>query len=243
MKSRLMIVLISIVFAAVATAGAAYYIASLKSSVTEGQRLIEVAVAKKSVEAGTSMGEMIAGGFVSMQKIPRQYVAEGALTSTGGYSDKILASDLVKGEQLTDGKFKKENEAGLAYKIPNGQIAVSIAIDEVTGVGGKLQPGDRVDVLATFSPGSADKDKTKIMLQNVEILATPDAMAGDKGNGFVKGQQTGTGKKTVTLAVSPASAEKLVFAGEKGHIWLGLRRAGNDKLDKSNGQTLESVFQ
>ncbi|NCO65677.1 Flp pilus assembly protein CpaB [Candidatus Aquicultor secundus] len=242
MKSRLMIVMVSIVFAAVATAGAAYYIASLRSSVTEGQRLIEVAVAKKSIETGASMSEMLASGSVAMQKIPKQYVAEGALTSTDGYSDKVLSSDLVKGEQLTRAKFKKETEAGLAYKIPEGHIAVSIAVDEITGVGGKLQSGNRVDVLATFSP-SSDKDMTKIMLQNVEILATPDATTGDKGGGFIKGgQQTSTGKRTVTLSVSSVNAEKLVFAAEKGHIWLGLRRSGDDKSDKSVMQTLETVF-
>jgi len=153
-----------------------------------------------------------------------------------------LSSDLVKGEQLTRAKFKKETEAGLAYKIPEGHIAVSIAVDEITGVGGKLQSGNRVDVLATFSP-SSDKDMTKIMLQNVEILATPDATTGDKGGGFIKGgQQTSTGKRTVTLSVSSVNAEKLVFAAEKGHIWLGLRRSGDDKSDKSVMQTLETVF-
>ncbi|MHB8841735.1 MAG: Flp pilus assembly protein CpaB [Candidatus Aquicultor sp.] len=238
MKSRLMIVMVSIVFAAVATAGAAYYIASLRSSVTEGQRLVEVAVAKKSIEAGASMSEMVASGFIAIQKIPKQYVVEGALTSMAGYSDKVLSSDLVKGEQLTRANFKKETEAGLTYKIPEGHIAVSIAVDEITGVGGKLQPGNRVDVLATFSP-SSDTDMTKIMLQNVEILATPDATTGEKGGGFMKGgQQTSVGKRTVTLSVSSMNAEKLVFAAEKGHIWLGLRRSGDDKSDKSVMQTL-----
>ncbi|MCL6471889.1 MAG: Flp pilus assembly protein CpaB [Firmicutes bacterium] len=242
MKSRFMIVLLSLILAAAATLGAALYIANLKSSITEGQKLVDVVVAKKSVEAGTSVAEAYASGSISVSKIPKQYVADGALKSNIGFSNRVLSASLVPGEQLTENKLKKTDESGIAFKVPEGMLGVSIAIDEVTGVGGKLQPGDRVDVIATFSPGPNAKDMTKVMLQNVEVLATSDAGAGEKDGGLIKGQSSGIGKKTVTLCVEPINAEKLVLAAEKGHIWLGLRHSGDNKTTQSSGQDIETVF-
>lgn len=242
MKSRFMIVLLSLAFAAAATLGAAYYIAKLKTSITEGQKLVEVVVANESIEAGTSVAEMVATGLLTVEKMPKQYVADGALKSAKDYSNRVLSSSVARGEQLNESKFRKVDENVLAFKLPDDMIAVSIAIDEVTGVGGKLQPGDKIDVIATFSPGPGDKDITKIMLQNIEILATSYSGTVDENGGLTQERQANAGKKTVTLAVLPSHAEKLVFAAEKGHIWLGLRNAGNTKLNQASGQTIETVF-
>lgn len=241
MRSRFMIVLLSLVFAAIATVGVTFYIAKLQTSVTEGQKLVDVVVARKTVAAGSSVAGMLTNGSIATVKVPRQYVADGALTSTDGYANRVLSTPLAKGEQLTEGKFKKPDEAGFAYRVPNDMLALSIAIDEITGVGGRLQPGDRVDVLATFSPGPNEKEMTKIMLQNVEVLATSTS-PGDKNESILKGQPSSMSKKTVTLAVSPIHAEKLVFAAEKGRIWLGLRRPGRDGQAKTDGQTVLTVF-
>lgn len=241
MKSRFMVVLLSLILAAVATLGAALYIARLKSSITEGQKLVNVVVANKPIGAGTSVAEAYANGSIVVSKVPKQYVADGALKSNIGYGDRVLSADFAKGEQLTENKLKKTDESGLAYKVPEGMVAISISIDEVTGVGGKLQPGDRVDAIAALSPGPGNKDMTKIMLQNIEVLATSDSGTGEKG-GLTKGQSSGVGKKTITLSVSPADAEKLVFAADKGHIWLGLRHMGDDKSIQSSGRDVESIF-
>ncbi|MDP2211879.1 MAG: Flp pilus assembly protein CpaB [Candidatus Aquicultor sp.] len=243
MKSRFMIVLISLILAAGATVGAAYYIAQLRASLVQGQELVEVVVAKKSIDAGLTVVELFASGALVSEKIPRQYVADGAITSIKGHTERVLGSDLGKGEQLTRAKLKRVDESGLAYRVPEGKIAVAIAVDEVTGVGGALRPGDRIDVIATLSPGPGDIDTTRVMLQNVEILVTSDSGAGEQGDGFVKGQQSGVGKKTVTVAVTPAHAEKLVFAAEKGHVWLGLRHVANDAYEQTAGQTVQSVFE
>ena len=242
MKSRFMIVLISLILAAGATAGAAYYIAQLRASLVQGQELVDVVVAKKSIDQGLRVVELFASGALASQKIPRQYVADDAITSIKGNTERVLGSNMSKGEQLTRAKLKRVDDSGLAYRVPEGKIAVAIAVDEVTGVGGALRPNDRVDIIATLSPGPGDVDTTRVMLQNVEILATSDSGTGEQSDGFVKGGQSGVGKKTVTVAVTAFHAEKLVFAAEKGHVWLGLRHVANDGYEQTAGQTVQSVF-
>lgn len=241
MKSRFLVIVVSLVLAAAATLGAAFYIVKLKSSITEGQKLVDVVVTKTPVKAGESVSELFATGAISVQKIPKQYVADQAIGSINGYGDRVLASNLAKGEQITQTRFRKKDETGLAHKVPDNMVAIAIAIDEVTGVGGKLRPGDRVDVIATFSEGAGNDGLTKIMLQNIQVLATPSGTA-DEGGGLMKGQESGTGKKTVTLAVYPGQAEKVVFASEKGHVWLALRDAENTKAVATNGQSVGTVF-
>lgn len=242
MKSRLMIVFVSFVCAAVATFGVAYYIAKLKSSVTEGQRLVDVVIAKKTIEEGYSVAELFANGSIAVVRMPKQYIVEGAIKSVAGNGDKVIGVALSRGDQVTGSKFKRADEVGLAQKIPDNMMAVSVAVDEVTGVGGRLKTGDRVDVLATVDSGTGDDGMTKIMLQDIEVIAVPNSENGEKGNGLMGGQQTASGKRTITLAVYPYQTEKLVFASEKGHIWLGLRCVGNRNKPKTAGQTIKTLF-
>ncbi|MHB0977401.1 MAG: Flp pilus assembly protein CpaB [Candidatus Aquicultorales bacterium] len=242
MKSRFLIVLLSVVFATAATVGAAYYIGRLQAELVEGQTLVPVLVAKKSADAGTSGAQLAADGSIAVVKVPKQYVADDALISTQGVERSILAVGLAKGEQITAGKFKNQSETGLAFKVPEGMVAVSIAIDEMTGVGGQLRAGDEVDVFATFSPGPDGQDMTKIMLQKIGVLSAPEPAQAEQAGDILKQQQP-AGRKTVTLAVTPSQAEKVVFAAEKGHIWLSLRRSSDDTFPATTGRTVLTAFE
>lgn len=99
--------------------------------------------------------------------------------------------------------------------------AITINVDNSTGVGGLLRPNDHVDLLGTFrfpaeNKGNLPDTVTLTVLQNVTLLAV--------------GQQYGVGAPggtrsyaNITVAVSPDEAEFLVFAQEKGKITVSLR--------------------
>jgi pilus assembly protein CpaB len=60
--------------------------------------------------------------------------------------DAIRAkSQLRKSDLLAEGQAST-----LALKVHEGMRAVAISIDEVRGVGTAIQPGDHVDIIATF---------------------------------------------------------------------------------------------
>src|SRR3546814_17557753 len=49
--------------------------------------------------------------------------------------------------------------------------AASVRVNDMTGVGGFVLPGDRVDVLITRTlPGEGDRTITDILLQNIRVL-------------------------------------------------------------------------
>jgi len=118
---------------------------------------------------------------------------------------------------------------GLAYVVPEGMRAVTVALDPIIGVAGFLKAGDHVDVLATF-----DVDKlsvTKTVLQSVELLAIgPDIRPEEVDNPKSEKEARPKQQPNATLALSPADAEKLILAESTGKLRLTLRPVGDDSL-------------
>lgn len=244
MKSRFALVLIAIVLAFLATAGSAVYLQSLKAEINKGSQRVKVLTAQQPINPGVTMEEMLNKNMVDFTSIPRRYVVKNAITDAKGLSQKALVVPLAKGEQLTTQKIRETSGAGLAFRIPKGLVAIAIPVDEVVGVGNQLSVGDRVSLIATFSPGPGGADTSRMFLQNVEVLntsATSSSSNGTKKTGLTQGGST-LAKKTITLAVSPQDAEKLVFAEEKGHVWVTLQPAGDNQSAATPGQTVETVF-
>ncbi|UCF38712.1 MAG: Flp pilus assembly protein CpaB, partial [Acidobacteriota bacterium] len=116
--------------------------------------------------------------------------------------------------------------AGLTAVIPDGMRALSVKVNDVIGVAGFVVPGSRVDVILT---GSADSnrssDTSKIILENVEVLA-----AGQNIERDAQGKPQSV--QVVTLTVTPEQAQKLALASQDGKIQLALRNPLD--LDHSN---------
>jgi pilus assembly protein CpaB len=111
---------------------------------------------------------------------------------------------------------------GLTALIEPGTRAISVQVNEFSGVSGFIQPGTRVDVLFTrvFSNGDA---ATTTILQNVKVIAY--------GKQLGPPARVDTSKPTVaTLLVTQEEAEKLVLAMQRGRIQLVLRNALDEEV-------------
>ena len=236
MSTRVRTVIFAVAFGLLATLGAAFYINSLRAEIVESGTKNPVFVAKTAVPAGTPAEDLVSKDLVREVEIPKRYAAEGAVGVLEDYRERVLAVPLGAGEQLTAAKFRSEENSELAQRLPAGKIALAVPVDEVIGVGGDIQVGDKIVILATFEPGPGGSDISRVLLKNIEVLAAGN----DEADGAVAAR--GTAKKTITVAVSPLEAEKLVFAEEKGKVWMGLAGTGDETLPATNGQTIESIF-
>lgn len=122
----------------------------------------------------------------------------------------------------------KGTVAGVRGRIKKGYRAVAVKIDEMTGVGYQLQPGDWVDVIVVMDvkTGVASTRKrtvAEVILQHVEILAVGRMTTGATEPGVT---QTTKPAKSATLAVLEKDAPKLHLASTRGKITLSMR--GND---------------
>lgn len=131
------------------------------------------------------------------------------LVTAGKSSQKEKLADVVAVKKIP------AKSSRLSLMIPRGQRAVTVAVNEVSGISGMLQPGDCVDVLATFDQNTAGQNVTSLFLQNISILAV--------GQDTEVKEKKGESKTTVTLLVDPWQAEQLALAEEKGVLRLALR--------------------
>lgn len=80
--------------------------------------------------------------------------------------------------------------------------SMTIPVTPEHAVGGRLRPGDRVDVYATFDSGDV-RARTALLVRAVEVLDVVET------GGLVVGEEAVVG---VTVAVTPSEATRLAFA-------------------------------
>ncbi len=107
-----------------------------------------VLVARKDIPARTIITE----DLLEYQKIPKPYIEPLAVTRIEDVIGLVAITDIKKGEQITKNLLiPLTTWTVLSSFIPEGYRAITIHVDEVSGVGGLILPGDEVDVIATFS--------------------------------------------------------------------------------------------
>lgn len=183
-----------------------------------------VAVAARDLPAGA----VLTGADVRLVKWPADALPAGYARTAAEVVGRGLVTPLRANEPVMDGKLApKEGGGGLPILIPAGMRAVSVRVDEVIGVAGFVTPGTRVDVLATLPASGERVAGTRLVLQNVRVLAAGQSIATD-----AQGKpQTAA---VITLLVVPGQAEVLTLASAEGRIQLALRNT-MDAAEVSTG--------
>jgi pilus assembly protein CpaB len=263
MRSKVIVLVAAIVLGLVATFFAARYLDSARMRLEADAQPVEVLVAQQDIPAGSSADQLLQDEQIAVATIPRQYVSDGAVSSPASIQGQVLAFPVSRGEQITATRFKYATEVGLSYAVPKDYVAVSIPNNAVKGVAGLVKPGDHVMVLATFEPGDGIEEAiTKVILRKARVIAagadvtttesgvTTSATTQDAGGGGVLGGgDTGRGGEpaevpgTITLAIPPAEAERLIFAEEQGRVWLALIGSATTEVPSTPGMTYPRVLE
>ena len=146
-------------------------------------------------------------------------------------------SDIVSGERrvalrsIAPGELVLQDRisgfggrATLSQIIEPGMRAITLRVNDVSGTGGFVLPGDRVDVLATLQPTNERIDTiTNIILEDVRVLAI-DQVADDSQEGAIVA-------KAATLEVAPDDAQRIALASSIGQLSLALRNITTAALE------------
>lgn len=208
------ILLLAIIFGVMAAFAVYKYLNNVKAAYVKQGNFVEVAVAAQYIPPKTQLNPQM----FTMQEIPSKYVNDDAEVDPQALTGKLAKTPIFKGEQILRSKMAGDNDAseGLAFIIPEGQRAMTVAVNEVSGIAGLIKPGDRVDVLVTFDAN--DQTMTSLILQNVKVLATDKQM-----EALVDQASQGKIYQTVTMQVTPQQAQPLALASEQGSIRLMMR--------------------
>ncbi|NPV27634.1 MAG: Flp pilus assembly protein CpaB [Firmicutes bacterium] len=223
------------------------YLNNLKKSMDHGEK-VKVVVAKQDLQART----LITAAMVEEVERPKEFVHAQAFSDLKEAVGQLTLIPVVSGEELLKSQVVRPGETrqGLAYRVPVGKRAVAVAVNEVSGVGGMLKPGDRVDVVATVDltdgKGGDKKTYTVVSLQDIEVLAVgtnlQETSPGGKGDGASSDTKK-TESKTVTLAVTVEQARPLVIAAERGAIRLMLRSPADQSKVSTSPFELHDLLQ
>ncbi len=138
----------------------------------------------------------------------------------------VARQTLAKGVPIARSAVVQPGDRGfLAAVLPKGKRAISIAISETGGISGLVLPGDRVDLILTYSlsgdalDGRRDVRASETVMKNIRVLALDQRVG--------KGEQPAAGApdviaSTATLQVSPREAEMATLASTLGDLSLVL---------------------
>lgn len=193
-----------------------------QEQIAEQNRMVRIAVASQELTFGTALSAQ----NVRLTNWPANSVPTGAFTTIeDATKSRVALRPIVPGEPILASKVSgTDGRATIAANLPQGQLAFAVPINDVTGAGGFIRPGDVVDVLLTRKipgDGASENDKmTDVVLQSVPVIAVDQESNENNTKPAIA--------KTVTLQVDGPSAQKLALAQQLGVLTLALRNVGDN---------------
>ncbi len=132
-------------------------------------------------------------------------------------SGRVATVPLIQGQAISTTLLAaKGASAGLGAAIPPGFRAMTMEINEFSGVAGYIQPGSHVDVILSMRNEQTGASMARTIVQDVKIAAV--GMRHNPGDPPDSG-----GGRSVTVLVTPQQAEVLELASSAGRPRLALR--------------------
>jgi pilus assembly protein CpaB len=191
------------------------------STAPQARDVVRIVAAAKDLPSGKRLD----ASDLKVISLDRKDLPKGAFLKTSEIVDRAVAVPMTVGEIVLPTKLATRGTGeGLTALIEPGMRAVSVQVNEISGVSGFIQPGTRVDVLFTrvFSNGDA---ATTTILQNVKVIAY-----GRQLDPAAKVDPRDAKPTVATLLVTQEQAEKLVLAEQRGRIQLALRNTLDDRI-------------
>ncbi len=243
-RTNRLILLIGFLLAAVAFVGIVLLLRGDGGTTPAGPAVTTstVVVAASDVPLGTTLtADMVTTQDVNVAEKPG-----GAYTLPNEVIGRAITTQLTKGELVDANAFATSTvNPDIGRLLQPGRRAMAIQVDQISGVGTLIRPGDRVDVVVGITgadkfpvvttdpatdqlaqvPGFTNVTSTvKAVIQNLEVVGVlfpPPPTA--QGQAPATGTTPAVTVPIVILAVSAQEAEVLRFGQLDGSITLVLR--------------------
>ena len=199
-----------------------------------------VVIARKELSAGTRIKRT----QLAIKQLPIQSVPPEYPSSPDKLLGRIVKSTVEKGGLINESKLVAQGAAaGLAVLIPEGKRAVTIKVNDASGVAGFITPGDHVDVLSIYKSSTSgeqeEKTYSKTIFQNILVLAVGDKLYDPNALSDPAAMIT----EQITIALDPQDTEKATLASFKSHLYLSLRPSGDKTInDLISSTAVEDIY-
>lgn len=137
-------------------------------------------------------------------EVPRRWAATTAVTSLRSLEGRRVGFALSAGTILTSDMFIPPTDLSPTER----EIAVNV--NSVTGVAGRVRPGDRVDIVAVFAEVPGLPKQVRVLVKNVRVVSIGgrQTIPDTKDAGLGKSQDV----VPVTLALEPKDSLSVTYA-------------------------------
>jgi pilus assembly protein CpaB len=227
MGRRTLLLIASILVAALGTALIWLYVQGADTRAVAGENQVSVYVAAHAVSAG----QAVEPGIAVPKQFPQSLVRglDGVVTSPSqikGYAKTDIAPGLpLLTSQLVDAQAAPAPAVDLG---PN-EVAMQITLPDPQRLAGLLQPGSHIRVYASMKNTSSGKAVAGVLFQNVRVLSVGPA------TGRTSTAKNDVPQANVTLALTNQQPKALVLAeaAGAGTMWFGLLPTDTAKDDHS----------
>jgi pilus assembly protein CpaB len=193
-------------------------------------RMSQIVVAKRTLMPG----HVLVAEDLSVGEVAKNCVPESSFANVSDAVGRAVAIQMGKGQPIVDSLLAPRGAGtGLQALVPNGMRAITLEINEFSSVAGMIQPGCRVDVLATIQGKNGITSKT--VVQNVKVTAVGARITPPDGNGAEP-------YKSVTLLATPEQAESIDLASTLGRPRLALRGGRDSDLTHTKGTDVAQLL-
>jgi len=213
--------------------GIASYVADVRRNIRPETTVL---VLTRNVDAQ----QPVTPDMLKSKRIPRKFVSAQAISDPTAIASRVAGQKLPKGAELQEGML-----VAPPALIP-GQREISVLISAETGVAGKIQPGDLVDIEATYAGDQRSVPRARTVISRAQIVTIGAPREGTsrrnfggdaaEGGGSGGGDGAGGGNGAVvpvTFALSPQGVLILTHAESFAEqVRLALIRPGDDSRVK-----------
>lgn len=177
--------------------------------------VVKIVVARTQL----NFGDKIKDEHLSEITWPKGSVPKGAFNSVrqvlDGKRPRVALRRIEINEPLLKSKISGfGGRATLSAVLKGDRRAITIRVNDVTGVAGFLLPGDRVDILMSRKSKKSAR-RTSVLLQDIRILGVGQLASERHDKPVVV--------RTITVEATPNEAQKLVLAQQVGTLSMVLR--------------------
>lgn len=231
MKAKLLLIL-AVFMGLITTFLFFRYMQQYDTASVMNEQTTTVLVAKQDIK----QNQKISQAMVEQKKIPEDGIHPDAVTDASVVVGKYATSSFLAGEQILAPKVQDATEENLyvSRKIKEGYRGVSVGVNIVQSVSNLIEPEDYVDVIFSEADPNTKIIKTKIILENVRVLAVGKTMTQPVENATEV--ETEQEYAEVTLELTPEQTVQVVNADERGNIQLTLHTRVKPEGGGANGK-------
>ncbi len=205
-----------------------------KKVVSVESEAVPVAVAAADLPWGTKLApEMVKTVLYLKDTLP-----PGSFLDPESLKGRVLISPVKQSEPILECRLAPDSvtTGGISAIVKPGKRALAVKGDKVIGLSGFIRPGNWVDVLVTTTNPLNKRKITKIVLENILVLATGVEIEENKEGGKPHSVDV------YTLEVTPRDGEKLSLAASHGKLHFALRNVIDKETVLTDGATVSGIL-